>query len=112
MQLIKVANYVAPSPNSPSPNSTVTQFQLKITYFYSNFNLGTNNNLTIVWGKKMSPTIFREGNKRYFFFSREEARMHVHILSPKGEAKFWLEPIVSLEDYNGFSSAELKHIEK
>jgi len=40
----------------------------------------------------MSPTVFREHGYRFFFFSREESRMHVHISSGDGEAKFWLEP--------------------
>jgi len=29
----------------------------------------------------MSPTIFREKGLRFFFFSREEARLHVHVSS-------------------------------
>ena len=44
----------------------------------------------------MSPTIFREGPYRFYFFSREEPRMHVHVSCPDGEAKFWLEPAVGL----------------
>jgi len=40
----------------------------------------------------MSPTIFREDGYRFFFFSREESGVHVHIVSGNGEAKFWLEP--------------------
>lgn len=44
----------------------------------------------------MSPTIFREGPFRFFFFSREEPRPHVHVQSPAGEAKFWLEPTIEL----------------
>ena len=46
----------------------------------------------------MSPTVFREKGYRFFFFSREEERMHVHVhvLSGNGEAKFWLEPRVEL----------------
>ncbi|NJN37011.1 MAG: DUF4160 domain-containing protein [Nitrospiraceae bacterium] len=28
---------------------------------------------------------------RFYFFSREEARMHVHVYCDRGEAKFWLE---------------------
>ncbi|NCT52439.1 MAG: DUF4160 domain-containing protein [Microcystis aeruginosa G13-03] len=27
----------------------------------------------------MSPTVFREDGYRFFFFSREETRMHVHV---------------------------------
>jgi hypothetical protein len=33
--------------------------------------------------------------------------MHVHISSPDGEAKFWLEPTVSLSDYAGFNKKDL-----
>ena len=44
----------------------------------------------------MSPTIFREGPFRFFFFSREEERIHVHVESPDGEAKFWLEPEIEI----------------
>ena len=44
----------------------------------------------------MSPTIFRDGSFRFYFFSREEARMHVHVQCPDGEAKFWLEPAITV----------------
>ncbi len=40
----------------------------------------------------MAPTIHRERGYRFFFFSREETRMHVHVGCSDGEAKFWLEP--------------------
>jgi len=49
----------------------------------------------------MSPTIFRSGDLRFFFFSREEARMHVHVQSPDGEAKFWLEPVIAVAQNHG-----------
>ena len=42
----------------------------------------------------MSPTVFREAGFRFYFFSREEPRMHVHVHCADGEAKFWLEPAV------------------
>jgi len=44
----------------------------------------------------MSPTVFREKGIRFFLFSREETRMHVHVNSSEGEAKFWLEPQIEL----------------
>lgn len=59
----------------------------------------------------MSPTIFRKGPYRFFFNSREETRMHVHIASPDGTAKFWLEPIIALAEYYGIKSHELNTIE-
>jgi hypothetical protein len=44
----------------------------------------------------MSPTVVRDGPFRLFLFSREEARPHVHVAHPDGEAKFWIEPVVEL----------------
>ena len=44
----------------------------------------------------MSPTILREGGFRFYFFSREEPRAHVHVQCADGEAKFWLEPTIQL----------------
>ena len=60
----------------------------------------------------MSPTVLKIGNYRFYFFSREEQRMHVHIISPDGEAKFWIEPIVSLATYTGLSKRQLTRLQK
>ena len=60
----------------------------------------------------MCPTVFRYKNYRFFFFSKEERRMHVHIASSDGEAKFWIEPMVALADYSGLSTRALKELEK
>ena len=60
----------------------------------------------------MSPTIFRYKSYRFFFFSREEDRLHVHVTAPEGEAKFWLEPVVALADYQGLSARRLREIQK
>jgi hypothetical protein len=60
----------------------------------------------------MSPTVFKYKNYRFFFFSKEESRMHIHILSPDGEAKFWIEPIVALADYSGFSERQIRELAK
>jgi hypothetical protein len=35
----------------------------------------------------MVPTVVRDGSYRLFFFSREELRMHIHVVHPHGEAK-------------------------
>lgn len=59
----------------------------------------------------MSPTVFREDGYRFFFFSREESRMHVHVLSGDGEAKYWLEPEIALAKSIGYSNKQLKRIE-
>jgi hypothetical protein len=58
----------------------------------------------------MSPTVFIEGPYRFFFFSREELRMHVHVMSSQGEAKFWIEPEVCLAQSVGFKKNELNKI--
>jgi hypothetical protein len=56
----------------------------------------------------MSPTVFIKGKYRFFFNSREEERVHVHVHAPTGVAKFWLEPIISLADYHGLAKRELR----
>lgn len=52
----------------------------------------------------------RVGPYRLFFFSREESRMHVHIQSADGEAKFWIEPTVALADHTGFGKKQLREL--
>jgi hypothetical protein len=58
------------------------------------------------------PTILRVKDYRFFFFSREELRQHIHIQSQKGEAKFWLEPQIELAKNYKLSRKELGEIEK
>ena len=55
----------------------------------------------------MSPTIFRAGGYRFYFFSREELRMHVHVHHEVGEAKIWLEPAIVVAQNYGLSPARL-----
>ena len=52
----------------------------------------------------MTPTVFRDGEFRFFFFSREEQRIHVHVSHPDGEAKFGLTPDVQLASQTGLAS--------
>jgi Domain of unknown function (DUF4160) len=59
----------------------------------------------------VSPTVFRHGPYRFFFFSREERRMHVHVQSADGEAKFWVEPRIELARNHGLSPQDLSRIE-
>ena len=54
----------------------------------------------------------REKGYRFFFFSREEDRMHVHISCPEGEAKFWLDPASELAKNYNLSRIQLKEIEE
>ena len=59
----------------------------------------------------MSPTVFKEKGYRFFFFSREEERMHVHVVSGNGEAKYWLVPEIELAKNYSYSRKQLKEIE-
>ena len=59
----------------------------------------------------MSPTVFRQGAFRFFFFSREEPRMHVHVSHTDGEAKFWLEPKIEFAMNQGLSNKQLSVVE-
>lgn len=56
----------------------------------------------------MSPTVFREGGYRFYFFSREEPRMHVHVHRADGEAKFWLEPRIEVAQNVGLNARQLR----
>jgi len=60
----------------------------------------------------MSPTIMRIGSYRFFFNSNEENRMHVHIQTPEGVAKFWLEPIVAHADSYNLNQRILRELAK
>jgi hypothetical protein len=59
----------------------------------------------------LSPTVFRDGEFRFFFFSREESHIHVHVSHPDDEAKFWLKPTIELARNIGLSSAKVKDAE-
>ena len=58
----------------------------------------------------VSPTVFRELGFRFFFFSREEARIHIHAQRGRDEAKFWLEPEIELAENHGLRTGELSKI--
>ena len=58
----------------------------------------------------VSPTIFRAGPYRFYFFSREEPRLHVHVQSPAGEVKFWLDPAIEVAKNHQLSDRDLQRI--
>lgn len=60
----------------------------------------------------MSPTVFRESGFRFYFFSREESRLHIHVHGQNGEAKYWIEPQVELAQNYGLSETELNLVWK
>ena len=60
----------------------------------------------------MSPTVFREKGYRFYFLSNEEDRIHIHVECEDGEAKFWIEPIISLATYYKLNSRKLNEIRR
>ena len=60
----------------------------------------------------MSPTVFREKGYRFFFFSREETSMHVHVYCGDGEVKYWLDPEIELARNHRLSRVQLRQIEQ
>jgi hypothetical protein len=57
------------------------------------------------------PTVLKIKDYRFFFFSREELRMHIHVICPDGEAKLWLEPTIEIATSYKLSKVRLKEIE-
>ncbi len=60
----------------------------------------------------MSPTVLRHNGYRFFFFSKEEKRMHIHVISGDGEAKFWLEPEIELAKNYCYTDQQINDIQK
>ena len=60
----------------------------------------------------MSPTLFREKGYRFYFLSNEEDRIHIHVTSAEGEAKFRLEPIVLLAVHYRLNATRLREVQK
>jgi hypothetical protein len=58
----------------------------------------------------MSPTIFKADGFRFFFFSREERRIHVHVSSGEGEAKFLMDPRIELARSYGIKDDSISRI--
>lgn len=38
--------------------------------------------------------------------------MHIHVSSPQGEAKFWIEPVIALAYHYDLERKDLKEIQK
>ena len=60
----------------------------------------------------MSPTVLRVKGFRFYFFSREERRGHVHVQHADGEAKFWIEPTVELAANFGLKAKQVTEVQK
>ncbi|MBI5326531.1 MAG: DUF4160 domain-containing protein [Ignavibacteriae bacterium] len=58
------------------------------------------------------PTVLRIGSFRFHFYSDEyNEPPHIHVATPDGECKFWLEPI-RLAMNIGLKPHEIREIEK
>lgn len=58
------------------------------------------------------PTVLRVGPYRFHFYSDELSEPpHIHVESPEGECKFWLDP-VRLARNKGIAPHALREIEK
>ncbi|MCL4723854.1 MAG: DUF4160 domain-containing protein [Rhodocyclaceae bacterium] len=58
------------------------------------------------------PTVMRIGQFRFHFYSNESGEpAHVHVRTPEGECKFWLDP-VRLAGNKGLSPLQLRSIER
>ena len=58
----------------------------------------------------MSPTVFSKEGFRFYFFSREEARLHVHVHHAEGEVKVWLDPRIEVAQNHGLKSRQLTKV--
>lgn len=58
------------------------------------------------------PTVLRIGRYRFHFYSDEGMELaHVHVRSPDGECKFWLDPVL-LANNRGIAINDLRDIER
>ena len=58
----------------------------------------------------MSPTVFRYKGYRFFFFSLEESRIHIHVHAGNCEAKFWIQPEIEVSHNYGFGQKEMNEL--
>lgn len=57
---------------------------------------------------RMSPKFKEENGFVFKIYSNEEERKHIHVIKAENEAKFWLEPNITLANNHGFSDKEIK----
>jgi hypothetical protein len=58
------------------------------------------------------PTVLRVGRFRFHFYSNEQQEpAHIHVRSPEGECKFWLDP-VRLARNHGIPAKDVREIER
>jgi len=59
----------------------------------------------------VSPTVLRVKGYRFYFFSREERRAHVHVQHADGEAKFWIDPAIELAANFGLKPKQIAEVQ-
>lgn len=68
-------------------------------------------NIVLGYAGIVSPTVLRVKGFRFYFFSREERRAHVHVQHAEGEAKFWIEPTVELAANFGLKAKQITEVQ-
>lgn len=58
------------------------------------------------------PTVFKYKGFTFFFYSKEEERIHIHVEQGNSRAKFWLEPDVQLASSVEINGSLLKEFER
>jgi len=56
--------------------------------------------------------VLRKDGFRFYFFSREETRAHVHVQHAEGEAKVWLSPKIELALNHGLKANQVTTVLK
>ncbi len=66
-----------------------------------------------VWHDESMPTVLRIGSFRFHFYTDEGSEPpHIHVRTPDGDCKFWLEPSIFLASNRGVRSHDLRQIER
>ena len=66
-----------------------------------------------VWYGESMPTVLRIGSFRFHFYTDEGSEPpHIHVRTPDGDCKFWLEPSIFLASNRGVRSHDLRQIER
>ena len=58
----------------------------------------------------MSPTFLKFKSYRFYVNNREESRKHIHVQTPDGELKIWLEPEVKIDKIYNVKPKEVREI--
>jgi hypothetical protein len=59
------------------------------------------------------PTVLRVGPYNFVFYGSDAGEPpHVHVKRDRQEAKFWIDPLIELENNHGFAPHELTIVRK